>query len=47
MYAIQRSDIYYSSRLAKQVESGMYGIENMDYKYLANDLLENEPELFS
>ena len=40
-------DIYYHSRLAKQIEQGTYGIENMDYKYLAQDLIENEPELFS
>ena len=39
-------DIYYRSKLAKQIEQGIYGIENMDYKYLAEDLLENEPELF-
>lgn len=39
-------DIYYSSRLAEQVEKGGYGIENMDAKYLAEDLIENEPELF-
>ncbi len=39
-------DIYYSSRLAEQVEKGSYGIENMDAKYLAEDLIENEPELF-
>lgn len=40
-------DIYYQSRLAKQIEQGTYGIENMDYKYLVQDLIENEPELFS
>ncbi len=40
-------DVYYHSRLAKQIEQGAYGIENMDYKYLVQDLLENEPELFS
>jgi len=39
-------DIYYSSRLASQVAEGSYGIENMDAKYLAEDLIENEPELF-
>ena len=39
-------DIYYSSKLARQVENGSYGIENMDPKYLAEDLIENEPELF-
>ena len=31
-------DIYYSN--------DSYGIENMDAKYLAEDLIENEPELF-
>lgn len=39
-------DIYYSSKLAEQVEKGSYGIENMDARYLAEDLIENEPELF-
>ncbi len=43
----QAMHIYYQSRLAEQIEQGMYGIENMDYKYLAEDLIENEPELFS
>ena len=40
-------DAYYHSRLATQIANGLYGIENMDYKYLAEDLVENEPELFS
>ena len=35
-------DIYYKSRLSSQIESGLYGIENMDYKYLADDLIQNE-----
>lgn len=39
-------DIYYSSKLAEQISNGSYGIENMDAKYLAEDLMENEPELF-
>ena len=39
-------DIYYSSKLAEQIETDRYGIENMDAKYLAEDLIENEPELF-
>ena len=39
-------NIYYKSRLARQINDGSYGIENMDYKYLANDLIENESELF-
>ena len=42
----QAMDIYYHSRLAKEIEQGIYGIDNMDYKYLAQDLIENEPELF-
>ena len=37
---------YYSSNLCQQIGSGKYGIEYMDYKYLANDLIENESDLF-
>ena len=40
-------DAYYHSRLADQISKGLYGIENMDYKYLAEDLVENEPLLFA
>lgn len=40
-------DIYYSSKLAEQIAAGKYGIENMDAKYLAEDLIENEAELFT
>jgi len=40
-------EIYYKSKLCQQIGSGDYGIEYMDYKYLANDLIENEPELFT
>lgn len=39
-------DIYYSSKLANQIAKGEFGIENMDAKYLAEDLIENETELF-
>ena len=39
-------DIYYSSKLAEQISNDSYGIENMDAKYLAEDLIENEPKLF-
>ena len=39
-------DIYYSSKLADQIEHYSCGIENMDAKYLAEDLIENEPGLF-
>ena len=40
-------EIYYSSALCRQIGSGEYGIEYMDFKYLAYDLIENEPELFN
>lgn len=40
-------DIYYRSKLAAQIAEGIYGIENLDYKYLAQDLIDNEPELFN
>ena len=39
-------DIYYSSKLAEQISNNSYGLENMDAKYLAEDLIENEPKLF-
>lgn len=39
-------DIYYSSKLAVQIEQRRYGIENLDARYLAEDLIENEPDLF-
>lgn len=38
-------DIYYKSRLCRQIENKEYGIENMDFKYLAEDLIENERDL--
>lgn len=38
----QAIDIYYSSKLAEQILEGKCGIENMDAKYLAEDLIENE-----
>lgn len=42
----QATDIYYHSRLAVQISQGLYGIENMDYKYLVQDMIENEGGLF-
>lgn len=42
----QAMDIYYQSELAGQIENRKYGIENMDYKYLVQDLIENEQALF-
>lgn len=43
----QAMDIYYRSELSQQIDDESYGIENMDYRYLVQDLIENEPELFS
>ena len=43
----QAMDIYYRSRLSQQIDDGSYGIENMDYRYLVQDLIENEPQIFS
>ena len=43
---VKATDIYYRSRLCDQISNGLYGIDNLDYKYLAIDLVENEPELF-
>ena len=40
------TNVYYSSRLSAQISQGLYGIDNLDYRYLAEDLVENEPELF-
>ena len=39
-------DIYYRSRLAKDIEEGIYGLDCMNTKVLAEDLIENEQELF-
>lgn len=33
--------LYYTSKLAKQIELGLYGIDNLSPKNLAMDLLEN------
>ena len=43
---LRKAFIYYSSKLADQIEHDSCGIENMDAKYLAEDLIENEPGLF-
>jgi hypothetical protein len=39
-------DIFYSSDLSSQIDKGEYGIHYLDAKYLLQDLIENEPELF-
>lgn len=42
----QAMDVYYRSKLSQQINDGSYGIENMDYRYLVQDMIENEPNLF-
>jgi hypothetical protein len=39
-------DIYFHSGLSAQIDGGVYGIQYLDARYLADDLMENEPELF-
>ena len=39
-------DIYYKSLLCNQIHKGQNGVQYLDYKYLAEDLIENESELF-
>ena len=34
--------LYYDSKLSKLIENGSNGIDNLDYKNLAEDLIENE-----
>lgn len=41
------TEIYYRSNLALQVSAGTYGIQYLDHHVLSDDLIENEPELFS
>ena len=41
----QAMDVYDRSKLSQQINDGSYGIENMDYRYLVQDLIENESEL--
>jgi hypothetical protein len=35
-------NIYYNSKLCQQIHEGSYDIQYLDYKYLADDLIENE-----
>jgi hypothetical protein len=39
-------DIYYQSRLSFQIDRGEYGIQYLEARYLVEDLIENESELF-
>lgn len=39
--------LYYRSKLSRQIADGAHGIQYLDAAYLFEDLLENEPELFA
>ena len=39
-------DIYYHSRLAEKIHQGVEGVQYLDYKVLADILLDTETELF-
>ena len=39
-------DAYYGSRLAGMIEQGSYGIQYLDFKNLAQILIDTEPERF-
>ena len=39
-------DIYYGSKLAKKISQGKYGIQYLDYRNLAQVLMDTEPERF-
>ncbi|MFP3041110.1 hypothetical protein LQZ19_04740 [Treponema primitia] len=40
-------DIYFHSSLSVQIDNGVYGIQYLDAQHLADDLMENESELFA
>lgn len=39
--------IYYESRLSRQIEKGLHGIQYLDAAYLVEDLFRNESELIA
>lgn len=39
-------DIYYRSSMSQLIHEGKYGIQYLDARYLAADVIENEPQLF-
>lgn len=40
-------DIYYRSKMADRIHEGVYGVQYLDHKVLAQMLIDSEPELFS
>ena len=46
MTAADAMKLYYSSQLSQQVADSSYGIEQLDARYLFDDLQRYEPQLF-
>lgn len=46
MTAADAMKLYYSSQLSQQVADGSYSIEQLDARYLLDDLQQYEPQLF-
>jgi 16S rRNA A1518/A1519 N6-dimethyltransferase RsmA/KsgA/DIM1 with predicted DNA glycosylase/AP lyase activity len=40
-------DIYYHSEMAEKIHAGTYGVQYLDYKVLAQMLMDSEPDLFN
>ncbi len=40
-------DSYYKSKLSEKIYEGRHGVQYLDYKILADTLVETEPELFT
>jgi hypothetical protein len=40
-------DIYYRSGMSRLIGDGAYGMQYLDARYLAEDIIENEPGLFA
>lgn len=39
-------DVYYQSDMSQLIHEGKYGIQYLDARYLAADIVENESQLF-
>lgn len=42
----QAVDIYYNSKMAENIHEGKYGVQYLDYKVLAQIMMDTEPDLF-
>ena len=42
----QAMDAYFRSKLSKKINQGLYGVQYLDYRNLAQILFDTEPEAF-